>query len=319
MRKNWAYVVEESGHARTIALDEVVDAHRVAPFIWVHLDGRDADNLTWLTTECGLPKTALAALTATETRPRGDALDGGAIINLRGLGATPDDDPDRLVSVRLWADAGRVISISFRSLAGIHGVREAVQAGRVLDPGDLIVALADSITARLDPEVATLGDVVDDLETNIGNSGMFGARHKVTDVRSAAIDYRRFLQPQRNALERLSMADLPWLTDEDRLHLREAADRAARMAEEMEAIRERSALLHEQLTDLRTEQIDQRSLIVAIIALIFLPLTFVSGLFGMNVPGIPFREDPFAFWWIAGASTVFGLVLWGLVRWRRWI
>src|SRR3546814_3362762 len=124
---------------------------------------------------------------------------------------------------------------------------------------------------------------------------IYGARSRIAQVRSTAIDYRRFLQPQRDALERLSMATAGWLTDEDRLHLREAANRAARMAEEMEAVRERSALLHEQLTDLRTEQIDQRSLVVALIALIFLPLTFVTGLFGMNVAGIPLRDDPYAF------------------------
>src|SRR3546814_9984640 len=81
------------------------------------------------------------------------------------------------------------------------------------------------------------------------------------------------------------------------------------MAEELEAVRERSALLHEQLTDLRTEQIDQRSLIVALIALIFLPLTFVTGLFGMNVEGIPIRSDGMAFWWIAIGSCVFGAAL----------
>ena len=42
MRKNWAYVVEEAGRARAIALDEVKAVHRAAPFVWVHLDGRDA-------------------------------------------------------------------------------------------------------------------------------------------------------------------------------------------------------------------------------------------------------------------------------------
>src|SRR3546814_18554419 len=110
------------------------------------------------------------------------------------------------------------------------------------------------------------------------------------------------------------MATAGWLTDEDRLHLREAANRAARMAEELEAVRERSALLHEQLTDLRTEQIDQRSLIVALIALIFLPLTFVTGLFGMNVEGIPLRNDAIAFWWIAIASCVFAAALWPILR-----
>src|SRR3546814_17545771 len=89
------------------------------------------------------------------------------------------------------------------------------------------------------------------------------------------------------------------------------------MAEELEAVRERSALLHEQLTDLRTEQIDQRSLIVALIALIFLPLTFVTGLFGMNVEGIPIRRDGMAFWWIAIGSCVFGAAMWLRSEGRR--
>ena len=62
------------------------------------------------------------------------------------------------------------------------------------------------------------------------------------------------------------------------------------MAEELEAVRERSALLHEQLTDLRAEEIDQRSLLISVVAFIFLPLTFITGLLGMNVEGIPYAH-----------------------------
>jgi zinc transporter len=80
---------------------------------------------------------------------------------------------------------------------------------------------------------------------------------------SQAIGYRRFLVPQRAALEKLAACRCDWLRDDDRLHLSAAADRAARMAEELESIRERAALTHETLTDLRAEQIDQRSLIIA--------------------------------------------------------
>src|SRR3546814_8225569 len=114
------------------------------------------------------------------------------------------------------------------------------------------------ITARLDPEVAVLGDLIDYLEGHIGESAVAGARSRIAGVRSRSIDFRRFLQPQRDALERLSLTTAEWVTEEDRLHLREAANRAARMAEELEAVRERSALLHEQTTDPRPEQIDQR-------------------------------------------------------------
>ncbi|NEM46591.1 MAG: zinc transporter ZntB, partial [Xanthomonas perforans] len=86
-----------------------------------------------------------------------------------------------------------------------------------------------------------------------------------------------------------------WLQSDDRLHLAAAADRAARMAEEVDSIRERAALIHETLTDLRAEQLDQRSLQIAIVAMVFLPLTFVTGLLGMNVEGIPFAKEPWAF------------------------
>ena len=52
------------------------------------------------------------------------------------------------------------------------------------------------------------------------------------------------------------------------------------MAEELESIRERSSLMHEALTDLRAEQIDSRSLVISIVAMVFLPLTFITGLYG---------------------------------------
>ena len=96
--------------------------------------------------------------------------------------------------------------------------------------------------------------------------------------------------------------DFDWLAEDDRLHILEAADRFARMAEELEAVRERAALLHEQITDLRAEQIDQRALYISIVAFIFLPLTFITGLLGMNVEGIPYAHTPLV---RSGASVIF--------------
>ena len=135
---------------------------------------------------------------------------------------------------------------------------------------------------------------------------MFELRRIVTKVRVAAIGYRRFLTPQRAALEKLAALPCDWLQDDDRLHLAAAADRAARMAEELESIRERAALMHEALTDLRAEQIDSRSLIISIAAMVFLPLTFITGLYGMNVKGLPYAEEPWAFDAICGVCAAIG-------------
>jgi zinc transporter len=117
----------------------------------------------------------------------------------------------------------------------------------------------------------------------------------------------------------LTQLDFDWLADDDRLHIREAADRFARMAEELEAVRERAALLHEQLTDLRAEEIDQRGLLISIVAFIFLPLTFITGLLGMNVKGIPYADEPWAFWGVVGVCILIGVVVLAWFARRHWL
>ena len=194
-----------------------------------------------------------------------------------------------------------------------------MQGGEIRDPGDLIAAFATAITADLDPVVADLGDELDECEEGLDADRVFELRRVVTRVRVTAIGYRRFLSPQRGALEKLAGLPGDWLAEDDRRHLAAAADRAARMAEELEAIRERAALIHETLTDLRAEQLDSRGLVIAIVAMVFLPLTFVTGVYGMNVKGLPYADEPWAFDAVMGMCGVIaaGITIY-FVR-RHWI
>lgn len=293
--KSWCYSIDARGHASEVSLAHAEAPGQTAQFVWIHLDGREDGNLDWLRERSGIPRHAVSALTAVETRPRSEQIGEGELINMRGLGRTPEDDPDKLVSIRIWAERGRLISVSMRTLDAIDAVREKVARGRLNHPGDLVAAFAVSITVSLDEEIAALGDEIDDCEATLHADHAFNMRRTVARVRSAAIAYRRFVVPQRHALEGMADIEADWLEDEDRLHLREAADRFARMGEELEAIRERSALMHEQLTDLRAEQLENRTLLLAIVAVVFLPLTFITGLLGMNVEGIPGAHSPWAF------------------------
>lgn len=291
---------------------------RTAELIWVHLTSSDAEAQAWLAGEAALPDYVVEALTASETRPRCDLIGEGAFLNLRGRSddAMPMSDP--LASVRIWATKGRVISVTRRSLTALAELEAAVARGEAHDPGDLIVAIASAITGDLDPEVAELGDRLDDCEAEIDAERVFELRRQVTKVRVAAIGYRRFLAPQRTAIERLAALPVGWLHDDDRLHLAAAADRAARMAEELESIRERAAVTHEALTDLRAEQIDKRALVISIVAMIFLPLTFLTGLLGMNVDGIPYAHRPWAFDGVVAVCVATGLLITGYFVSRRW-
>ena len=316
--KSWRMIVEHDGQVTEVEPTAGDTEPREGVLMWVQIDGREPRYRQWLENRSGLALPVVSALTAVETRPRCEQIDGGALINLRGLGETPEDDPDKLVSIRMWAERGRVISMGYRRLAAMPALRAKMLAGQIGDPGDLISALAMAITTTLDEEIAALGDELDECETSLDASKAYVMRRAIARTRSSAIEYRRFVVPQRQALERLADLPVDWLQDDDRMHLREAADRFARMAEELEAIRERAALMHEQLTDLRAEQLETRTLLLSIVALVFLPLTFLTGLLGMNVEGIPYAHEPWAFWGVVAVCVVSAAAIAGYFARAHW-
>jgi len=70
---------------------------------------------------------------------------------------------------------------------------------------------------------------------------------------------------------------------------------------------------------MRAELIDQRSLYISILAFIFLPLTFITGLLGMNVEGIPYAHDPWAFWGVVIFCVALGIAVLAWFAARNWL
>jgi zinc transporter len=311
-------LVAGDGPIRRLSAEEA--AHYEGPgFLWLHLQGRDEQDLAFIRAQPDIPDVAAGALAATETRPRCDRIDEGAILNLRGPGDLDPGDSDRLVSIRFWVTGTKVTSLSRRPITALGEVIRKMEAGKIHDSGDLVAAFAWAISTQLDPEVSALGDKLDDVESDLEPNFLYRLRRDITNVRSAAISFRRFVAPDRDALRTLAAQDFEWLAEDDRLHIVEAADRFARMAEELEAVRERAALLHEQITDLRAEQTDQRALYISVVAFIFLPLTFVTGLLGMNVEGIPYAHSHWSFWGVVIFCLAVGVSVLLWFRWRNWL
>jgi zinc transporter len=309
-------LVVQNGIIAEIPPDEV--ARYSGPgFVWLHVEG--AGHASTDDLPAYVPPMAANALLASETRPRCDVVDQAALINLRGTAADTMQDSDGLVSIRVWVEGKRVTSVSRHRLAALSKVEEAMRAGRLTDGGDFVAALAQAISTELDPQVAQMGDSLDECEEMLDDGDIYALRRQIALLRTQAIVLRRFVAPDRNALSEMAQLEFDWISKEDRLHLREAADRFARMAEELEAVRERAALLHEQLTDLRAEMVDRRSLAIAVVAFIFLPLTFITGLLGMNVEGIPYAAHPWAFWGVVAFCLAVGLAVLAWFALRHWL
>ncbi len=303
-------------------LSDVEMSPVIGDFSWIHFQLNEGDGDPFAGIADQVPAIVRRSLLAIETRPRSDLIEGGVLLNLRAplADVSSQDDGDPLVSLRLWAKSGLVLTVQFRPSSVIPACVEKFIAGALGDPGDVIIALVLEAATQVDTMVAALGDRLDEFESGLDHRASFAERRQATQMRGQAIRMRRFVGPHSQALERLTGFPLEWMDATERAALREASDRYARMSEELESVRERSAVLHDEITDLRAERIDARSLQIGILALIFLPLTFITGLLGMNVAGIPFALRPWAFWGVtafcfAVAATI---GIWFLVRgWSR--
>ncbi|WP_353474563.1 zinc transporter ZntB [Salipiger sp. H15] len=291
-------IFDGSGGARIVGAAGF-DAFRPAPgapgFAWQHLMRDHPDAAPRLAT-IGLDEFVIDALMAEETRPRCTVHGDGVLLNLRGVNPHPLAEPGDMISIRLWVEAHRIVGVSVRALDALEDMVGAMARGHgPRSPGDFVAKLALRLADRAEPEVAELTDMIDGLEERLLEDEDGTPRAELAGVRRAAILLRRYLVPQKDALLALEIEELSWLSERDRAHLREAADRVVRLGEELDAIRDRAQIVHEQLIDQRAESLNRRMLLLTVVAAIFLPLSLLTGLLGINVGGIPGAQNSWAF------------------------
>lgn len=281
-------------------------ARSKAPVYWVHLNLESAAADKWLRTQTGLEAHICDALMADEIRPRSDFAEGGAIINFRGVNLNKDADPEDMVGIRLWVTKDRIISARRRTLQAIVAIRKDLEAGRGPETtGEFITTLADKLARRMEPVIEKIQDEVDDLEdTLVADEAAHRSdmRASLARLRRQAIMLRRYIAPQRDAIARLLAEKVDWLSDADRSRLREVSDRVIRFVEDLDNLRERCAIVHDELASRLSEELNSKMYVLSVIASIFLPLGFLTGLLGINVGGIPGAESPVGF-------VVFAIIL----------
>jgi zinc transporter len=271
----------------------------------------------WLRDQLGEFNASL--ITAPTSRSRCTVMDDRALVMLRVVrpGAAPNDVGRQFLAV--WIERYRVIIASELNIIDFLGLAKADQAYHApVSPADLIARLALRATDRLEPLIEMLGDRLDDIEESLITQRTEKAQDNLEQLRRTLISFRRLVWPQRDALSTLEIEDLSFFSDRDRMRLRDAAMRTARIGDELQALSERAVLVHEEIIDDRAEQMNKAMLLLAAVTVVFSPLTLISGMLGMNVAGIPFADEDWAFWAVALLLLAIGggIALW--MRKLRW-
>lgn len=305
----------EPGGARRLLWEESDVEPAEGGWFWVHLNRHEERARQWLVEEAGLDPVIREALLQEETRPRAVALESGLLVILRGANLNPGADPDDLVSIRIWVESDRVISLARWKLRSISETREELLDGRgPTSPGGLLAELTWRLVERIAPVVDNLGDQADALEEQTLESPVADLRQQLSGMRRQAIQLRRHLAPQREAVHALMREERAHLHKIDRARLREAADRLARYVEELDESRERIMVSQEELSSRLNEQMNRAMYTLSLVTAVFLPLGLLTGLLGINVGGIPGSDNGWAFLAVCLLLLVLALLEWTWIR-----
>jgi zinc transporter len=313
-------LLDGKGGARSLTPDELAAWSPDQGVLWVHLDYTDPDDRHWLETGSGLDPLIVEALRAEETRPRATTVGDGMLIALRGVNVTPGAEPDDMVAIRLWVDQERIISTRHRRAMSVADVATQLASGKgPTSAAQCLVELVDQLVGRMSDTVDQFEDRVAELEEQFLEASSAAMRFDLAILRRQAIMLRRYLAPQREALARLNTAMAGWLDDSGLLHLREVSDRLVRHIEDLDAVRERAAVVQEELQNRTSEQVNTRMYVLSVVAAIFLPLGFLTGLLGINVGGIPGADNTLAFWVFIAMLVLVVILQVMIFRWRKWL
>jgi zinc transporter len=311
------YSIEADG---TMAVIQAVDIdrhfNRDDTLVWLHFDHGDPGAQQWIATCDRIPEAAKTLLLGSDNHMRIEAIGSGLCGIIGDLHHEFANQTDGLDVLRLYLDNHCLVSVRHRPLVAIEKLRKTISEG--MKDGRPIVLVTNfllHVTDTLGDLILGLADSVDDVEEGILDGRASRTGEELGRVRRLAARLRRHMVPQQHALLTL-LAKLPkWVAETDAVRLRSAIEGLGALGHDLDLVQERARLLQEQASARLMEATNRNLYILSIVTVFFLPISLISGIFGMNLGGLPWGQTHFGFWY--GIALMVTTVIVTLILLRR--
>ena len=178
--------------------------------------------------------------------------------------------------------------------------------------GYLLYEVIDEMFASFFPLIDNMIKRVDDLEEDVFE--MENPRDMLKDILSIKKDIitlRRIIIPQRTLVPQLEHKNKKFLPEKLEVYFDDVVDKVEKIYGNMETLKEMVASLHETNESILTHNTNNIIKVLTIFSVVMLPLTFVTGVYGMNIVGLPAAQHPLAFLIVVGfmMTIVFGMLI----------
>lgn len=281
------------------------------PVTWVNVDGLgDAEVVARLGRILRLHPLALEDVLNTHQRSKVEQYGDHLFIVARLVEGGANFDTDQLGMF-----LGQRFVLTFQHLAGdcLDPLRERIRAGRGIvrssGPDYLAYAVLDGVVDSYFPILETFGEEIETLETAIINREDGNVISRIHDVKSKLLVLRRAIWPLREALHVLVRDPIPLIREDTRIYLRDCSDHTFQIIDLLETYRELASDLMELYHSSISNRMNEVMQVLTVIATIFIPLTFIVGVYGMNfdTQASPWNMPELKWYW--GYPVVWAVML----------
>lgn len=317
----------DAGNLTESRIDDISDCFgfKDKPTVtWINVIGAvQVEALEALAEQFGLHSLVLEDALGAHQRPKYE--DYGDYIQIVLKMCNWDESAGETVLQQVSLVVGRGFVISFQERTGdvFEAIRERLRSGagriRRMGPDYLAYCLLDAVVDGYFAMLERRGDLIEGLEDEIVSRPKPETLRRLHNVRRDGVLFRRAIWPLREVVVELRRDESPLMTDQMKPYLADLYGHTIQVIETMETLRDVLAAMLETYLSVLNNRMNEVMKMLTVIATIFIPLTFIVGLYGMNFKHMPELYWPWAYPAVlAGMATiVVGMVLY--FKRKKWL
>jgi len=314
-----SFIEKEAG-----SVEECFPFKETATVTWINVDGvHDASIIEKLGARFDIHPLVLEDIMTTTQRPKTEDLGNAVFVVLRMVEC--DGTARGLVTDQLSLILGPNFVLSFQETEGdcLDPVRQRIRGGkgriRTLGPDYLAYALVDAVVDHYFVVLEGMGERIDELEERLIADPRRELLHEIHALKREMIDLRKAVWPLREVVTGLERLETPLIKKTTGVFLRDVYDHAVQVVDTVESFREILTSMIETYLSSVSNRMNEVMKVLTIIATIFIPVTFIVGVYGMNfefMPELRWRWGYFAVWGVIVAA-IGGMVAY--FRRKKWL
>jgi magnesium transporter len=292
-------------------------------FVWVDLAAPSIPETLILSETFAFHPLSVEDARAESHDPKIEAYDGYLYVILHGIDVGHGKKSLFTHDVDFFIGQTYLVTVHDGHSRSVTGMQENVERNSKImaeGPVSLFHRIVDAMIDHYRPEVDELEDRIDDLEKAVFDRPDPKLIRQILDMKRDISRLRRIMTPQRDVIARLARRDFVDISTDLSFRFRDVYDHIVRITDDTTIFQDRiSGILDAHLTSV-SNRLNEVMKVLTVVSTIFMPITFLSGLYGMNVlvPHFPGGEAA-QFWWLFGIMLAIVAFMLALFRSKKWI